>query len=89
MTGLRRGHYLGEWEFTTSGGEDLCITKGWLLTGAARRGALMGRWYVTTQRRDQRLGNADGYLLLRDVRLHIAAAERDAANGFDVTWGAS
>lgn len=85
MSALRR-HQLGEWTTTTPDGERLLICKGWTLVGAARKRAIMGRWYVTTMDRTRRVGNPDGYDLLRDVRQHLAAVEIDRANGADVSW---
>lgn len=79
---------LGDYQFQ-AGDETIVICKGWRLVGDARRGALMGRWYVATPDRDRRLGNTDGYRYLSSVRDHIAAAEADRLAGEDVRWGVS
>lgn len=79
---------LGDYQFQ-AGDERIAICKGWRLVGDARPVANMGRWYVATPDLDRRLGNTDGYLLLREVREHIAAAEADRLAGEDVRWGVS
>lgn len=66
---------IGEYRYTTANGDLLRIVKGWCLVDEGRKGAIMGRWYIASPDLRERLGEASGYLRLREVRAYLAAFE--------------